>query len=143
MERPDFDLTNPDCFVGGDPYPLFEYLRQHAPLSRIVNRSGQSYWAVVKYRDAVSVYRDPQTFSSEAPISISDNLAFSEGRGKMLILTDSPRHLKLRRLFKWSFTPLAVTRWEAAMTDLSRRIFSEAATIGESISSPMWPVSCR
>ncbi len=131
MERPDFDLTNPDCFVRGDPYPLFKYLRIHAPLSRIVNRLGQSNGAVVKNRDAVTIYRDPQTLSSEAPISISDNLAFSQGRGKMLILTDSPRHLKLRRLFKWSFTPLAVTRWEAAMTDLSRRIFSEAARMGE------------
>jgi cytochrome P450 len=86
---------------------------------------------VVKYRDAVAVYRDPQTFSSEGPISISDNLAFSEGRGKMLILTDSPRHLKLRKLFKWSFTPLAVSRWEAAMRGLARSIFAAGARMGE------------
>src|SRR5215469_3665815 len=131
MESPDFDLTNPDCFVQGDPHVLFRELRRQEPLSQIVNRHGQKYWAVVKYRDAIAVYRDPQTFSSEAPISISDNLAFSEGRGKMLILTDSPRHLKLRKLFKWSFTPLAVMRWEATMRQLARRIFAEAAAIGD------------
>jgi cytochrome P450 len=131
MERPDFDLTNPDCFVRGDPHPLFRYLRRHEPLSQIVNRHGQKYWAVVKYRDAIAVYRDPQTFSSEAPISISDNLAFSQGRGKMLILTDSPRHLSLRKLFKWSFTPLAVRQWEDTMRELARRIYAEAARMGK------------
>ncbi len=131
MQRPDFDLTDPGCFVRGDPYPLFRYLRREAPVSQIVNRHGHKYWAVVRYRDAVAVYRDPQTFSSEAPISISDNLAFSQGRGKMLILTDSPRHLSMRKLFKWSFTPLAVRRWEERMRELARRIFAEAARMGE------------
>jgi cytochrome P450 len=131
MDYPQFDPTNPDCFVEGDPYPYFEYLRLHEPLSRIVSSSGQSYWAVTKYHDAVAVYRDPRTFSSEAPISISDNVAFSEGRGKMLIMTDSPRHLKLRGLFKWSFTPLAVKRWDTAMRSLARQIFADAARRGE------------
>lgn len=131
MEAPRFDLTNPDCFVRGDPHPYFKYLREQAPVSAIVSSSGQRYWAVVKYRDAVAVYRDPRTFSSEAPISVSDNVAFSQGRGKMLIMTDSPRHLKLRNLFKWSFTPLAVRRWEDAMRTLVRRIMAEAAAKGE------------
>ena len=131
MSASQFDLTNPDCFVHGDPHPHFKHLREHAPLSRIVSRSGQRYWAVVKYRDALTVYRDPRTFSSEAPISVSDNVAFSQGRGKMLIMTDSPRHLKLRNLFKWSFTPLAVARWEGAMRTLARRIMAEAAAKGE------------
>ncbi|HEV3113711.1 MAG TPA: cytochrome P450 [Candidatus Binataceae bacterium] len=131
MEIPEFDLTNPDCFIEGDPHPYFKYLRQHAPLSRIVSRSGQRYWAVVKYRDALAVYRDPKTFSSEAPISVSDNVAFSQGRGKMLIMTDPPRHLRLRNLFKWSFTPLAVKRWEGIMRTLARRIMAEGAAKGD------------
>ncbi len=119
MEAPQFNLTNPDCFVHGDPHPYFKHLRAHAPVSRIVSSSGLRYWAVVKYRDALTVYRDPRTFSSEAPISVSDNAAFSQGRGKMLIMTDSPRHLKLRNLFKWSFTPMAVRRWQDTMPTVS------------------------
>jgi cytochrome P450 len=130
MERVDFDLTDPACIAEGDPYRHFEYLRRQ-PLGRITDRSGNQYWAVVKYADAVAVYRDPRTFSSECPISISDNVAFSEGRGKMLIMTDPPRHLKLRGLFKWSFTPLAVKTWEAPMRELAREIFAAAARRGE------------
>ena len=131
MDRVDFDLTNPECVAEGDPYRHFEYLREHEPISRITDRLGNKYWAVVKYADAVAVYRDPRTFSSECPISISDNVAFSEGRGRMLIMTDPPRHLKLRGLFKWSFTPLAVKTWEVPMRDLAREIFADAARKGE------------
>jgi cytochrome P450 len=127
----DFDLTNPECVAEGDPYRHFEYLRRHEPISRITDRLANKYWAVVKYADAVAVYRDPRTFSSECPISISDNVAFSEGRGRMLIMTDLPHHLKLRGLFKWSFTPLAVKTWEAPMRELAREIFADAAHQGE------------
>ena len=141
MDRVNFDLTNPDCLAEGDPYPHFEYLRQHAPVSRITDRAGNSYWAVVKYADAVAVYRDPRTFSSECPISISDNVAFSEGRGKMLIITDPPRHLKLRGLFKWSFTPLAVKAWEAPMRELAREIF--AAAVRKRECDFIWDVAGR
>lgn len=127
MDQAEFDLTNPECIAEGDPWRHFEYLRWHAPISRITDRVGNQYWSVVKYADAIAVYRDPLTFSSECPISISDNVAFSEGRGKMLIITDPPRHLKLRGLFKWSFTPRAVKSWEAPMRELAREIFAEAA----------------
>src|SRR5215472_17249439 len=70
-ERPNFDLTDRECFITGEPYSLLRWLRQNAPLSRISDQQRNSYWAATKYADLVKIYRDPATFSSEGPIVMS------------------------------------------------------------------------
>jgi len=88
-QRPDFDLTNPECYVTGDPHPLLKWLRHNAPLSRISDREGNQYWALTKYADQVKVYRDPLTLSSQGPIAMTMP---SGGIGETMIVTDPPRH---------------------------------------------------
>ena len=129
-ERPDFDLTNPDCFVTGEPHALLRWLRHHAPLSRISDQQGNSYWAVTKYADAVKVYRDPLTFSSEGPIVMSIPTDRS-GVGQSMIVSDPPRHRQLRGFVKWSFTPRAVAKWEVLVRSAARKLVAEAVHRGE------------
>jgi cytochrome P450 len=129
-QRPDFDLTDPQCFVSGDPHALLKWMRQHAPLSRIADAQGNSYWAVTKYADAVKIYRAPLTFSSEGPIvmSIPTDRA---GVGQSMIVSDPPRHRQLRAFVKWSFTPRAVAKWEGLVRTVARRLIAEAVERGE------------
>jgi cytochrome P450 len=119
-QRPDFDLTNPECFVTGDPHPLLKWLRHNAPVSRICDAQGNSYWAVTRYADAVKIYRDTVTFSSEGPIVMSIPTDRSGVRQSMIV-SDPPRHRELRGFVKWSFTPRAVAKWQ----DLVRRVVRE------------------
>jgi cytochrome P450 len=129
-ERPDFDLTNPDCFVAGEPHALLKWLRHHAPLSRISDQQGNSYWAVTKYADAVRIYRDPLTFSSEGPIVMSIPTDRS-GVGQSMIVSDPPRHRQLRGFVKWSFTPRAVAKWEVLVRSVARRLIGDAVQRGQ------------
>ncbi len=133
MDHAGFDLTNPDHVTRDDIHDHLKYLRQTAPVSRIVSTTGKEYWAVVKYRDIMRVWSDPETFSSErAPISLSENAAFDQGRGKLMILTDPPRHMQQRNIFKGRFTPRGVkVDWEDLTRRITRRLYEEAAEQGE------------
>jgi|SRR5579885_2358336 len=128
--RPDFDLTDPDCFVNSQPYELLRWMRQHAPLERITDRQGNAYWAVTKYSDMLRIYRDPLTFSSEGPIVMSIPTD-PGGVGQSMIVSDPPRHRQLRGLAKWSFTPRAVARWEELVRSTVRTLIAQAAEGGE------------
>jgi cytochrome P450 len=129
-ERPDFDLTNPECFVSGDPHPLLKWLRRHEPVARISDQSGNLYWAITKYADQVKIYREPLTFSSEGPIVMSIPTERS-GVGQSMIVSDPPRHRQLRGFVKWHFTPRAVAKWESLVRDVARNLIAQAVQRGE------------
>jgi len=128
-QRPDFDLTNPDSYVAGDPHPLLRWMRHHAPISRIADQQGNLYWAVTRYADSLKVYRDPLTYSSEGPVVMSIPSDRS-GIGQSMILSDPPRHRQLRGFVKWSFTPRAVAKWEGLVRSVVRQIVADALQKG-------------
>jgi cholest-4-en-3-one 26-monooxygenase len=128
--RPDFDLTDPECFVTGDPYPLLKWMRHNDPVSRISDLQGNTYWAVTRYADAVKIYRDPVTFSSEGPIVMSIPTDRSGVRQSMIV-SDPPRHRELRGFVKWSFTPRAVAKWQDLVRRTVREIVADAIAGGE------------
>jgi cholest-4-en-3-one 26-monooxygenase len=129
-QRPDFDLTNPECFITGDPHPLLRWMRRYAPVSQISDPNGTAYWAVTRYADQVKIYRDPLTFSSEGPIVISIPTDRSGVRQSMIV-SDPPRHRQLRGFVKWSFTPRAVAKWESLVRSLARNLIGEAVERGQ------------
>ncbi len=129
-QRPDFDLTNPESYVAGDPHPLLRWMRHHAPISRIADQQGNLYWAVTRYADSLKVYRDPLTYSSEGPVVMSIPSDRS-GIGQSMILSDPPRHRQLRGFVKWSFTPRAVAKWEGLVRNVVRQIVADALQKGE------------
>ncbi|HZY60056.1 MAG TPA: cytochrome P450 [Candidatus Binataceae bacterium] len=128
--RPEFDLTNPQSYVAGDPHPLLKWLRHHDPISRIADAEGNRYWAVTRYADSVKVYRDPLTFSSEGPVVMSIPSA-GTGIGNSMILSDPPRHRQLRGFVKWSFTPRAVAQWDSLVRSVVRTIVADALQKGD------------
>jgi cytochrome P450 len=66
----EIDLTDLDFFVHGDPQAAFRLLRAEAPVYWHERKPGQRFWAVSSYEDALKVYHDPMTFSSERGISL-------------------------------------------------------------------------
>jgi len=116
MKLHEIDLTDLEFFVHGDPYEAFRIMRAEAPLYWHERAPGRGFWAVTRYDDALKVYHDPDTYSSERGISLQFNSAGTTdenaGFGMMMITTDPPRHGKIRQIINRRFTPRAVSVYE-------------------------------
>ncbi|WP_433607220.1 cytochrome P450 [Dactylosporangium sp. CA-139114] len=113
------DVADPDLYADGDPLPVWERLRREAPVHWNAFHPGGGFWVVMTHAPAVQVYRDSDTFSSERGIRLtSAPPAIDAAAGKMMIVTDPPRHGKLRRVMSSGFTPRRV----AALEDTMRRV---------------------
>jgi cytochrome P450 len=107
------DLSDPDLHAHGDPHEVWRQLRARGPVHWNEEPNGPGFWAVVRYAEAVQVYRDTDAFSSARGIVLrADRRAPDPGGGRMLALTDPPRHGKVRALVNRAFTPRTVARLE-------------------------------
>jgi len=123
MKLSEVNLLDLELFVNGDPHQAFALLRREAPLYWHERENGGGFWAVTRYHDALRVYHDPQTYSSERGISLTfDNVMPEQaGSGMMMILTDPPRHNRIRHVISPRFTPRTIVGYEPEV----RRICDE------------------
>ena len=108
MTTPPADLTiglADGTFYGGDPFPAFAWMRQHAP-AYFDESSG--VWGITRYADIREISKDPETFSNAGGIR-PDSFPLP-----MMIETDAPEHVRRRRLVSEGFTPGASRRAKRA-----------------------------
>jgi cytochrome P450 len=92
---------------------------------------GPGFWSVTTYDDVRTVSRQPQLFSSEGGITLSeDSPDTREFFGSMIVL-DDPRHSKLRLLVQRAFTPKTTAAIEERVRIRARQLVAEAAALGE------------
>ncbi|WP_406280421.1 cytochrome P450 [Embleya sp. NBC_00896] len=109
------DLSDPDLYRSGAPEDLWAKLRATSPVHRN-RRAGGDFWAVLSHELITAVLKDPTTFVSERGMRLDHNpAATAAAAGKMLIITDPPRHGKIRRIINSVFTPRMVARLEQNM----------------------------
>jgi cholest-4-en-3-one 26-monooxygenase len=133
MNLTDVNLLDLDLFVNGDPHQAFAILRREAPVYWHPTKSGRGFWAVTRYHDALRVYHDPQTYSSEYGISLTfDNVMPEQvGSGMMMILTDPPRHNRIRHVVSPRFTPRAIAAYEPEIRRICDEIIDAVIERGE------------
>ncbi len=133
----EIDLTDPDLYATGDQHAVFRYLRANAPVFFQRQRSGPGFWAVTRYEDLRRVSRDTQSFISsggtstmdlENPGSASMDYEMMQGT---LVITDPPRHTKLRALVNKAFTPQSVGRLEPFVRHVVGTVVDDAQAAGE------------
>jgi cholest-4-en-3-one 26-monooxygenase len=133
----EIDLTDPGLYASGDQHAVFRHLRAHAPVFFQRQRSGPGFWAVTRYEDVRRVSRDTQAFISsggtstmdlERPDSASMDYEMMQGT---LVITDPPRHTKLRALVNKAFTPQSVGRLEPFVRHVVGTIIDDADGAGE------------
>jgi cytochrome P450 len=124
------DLLSAATFANGHPFDLYRRLRDDAPVYRHDEPDGPGFWVVTRYDDVKAIGRDPETFSSEPSIMISDE-TLSMGDHKMMLMSDPPYHTRLRRVISAAFTPKAVARLQARIDALCRQIVDEVCERGE------------
>ncbi len=99
MTTPPTEMTiglTDGTFYGGDPYPAFAWMREHAP-AYFDEVAG--VWGISRYADVKEISKDPDTFSNAGGIR-PDNDALP-----MMIDMDAPEHVRRRRLVSEGFTP--------------------------------------
>lgn len=133
----DFDLTNPDFFVSGDPHLAWKELRSTDPVHWTTRPNKKGFWSITKHCDAKSVYRDPATFSSQGGIALGfadaperNQPRMQFGFGQMMITTDPPRHGRMRQMINRRFTPRVLAPLEPHVRAITAEIIDAVAKRG-------------
>jgi methyl-branched lipid omega-hydroxylase len=126
----EIDLGTWDFWEQDDDFRdgAFATLRREKPISfwEIPKQpdfdAGAGHWALARYDDVHYVSRHPHIFSSAPNITIGDNIPeLSEFFGSMIV-TDDPRHQRLRNIVSRAFTPRVVARTEESVRLRARRL---------------------
>jgi cytochrome P450 len=129
----DIDLTDPANYEGEDAgFDVWSLLAREAPIfwNRCSDRP--SFWVLTRYRHAVAVYQDWRSFTSQRGMQVAQDQAASRAAaGKMLIVTDPPRHRELRAVLAEAFTQSAVNRLEADMRDIVANALAAVEDVDE------------
>lgn len=122
------DLADPDTYIHGVPHDEFRRLRAEQPVSWQTSPHGGGYWAVTRYRDVVTVLRDPAVYSSwRGGALLADPPAqFLAKLREGMLNRDPPEHTLLRALVHQAFNPRRVA-------DLERRVAEHARMLIERV----------
>ncbi|MEE2851307.1 MAG: cytochrome P450 [Actinomycetota bacterium] len=138
---PGFDFTDPEIYAHRLPVREFAELRATEPIwwnEQPLDQGGfgdGGYWVVTKHRDIREVSLRSDVFSSATKSIVPryrQDLAQGQieaGRASMIMM-DDPEHSRLRKIVSRGFTPRAVERLRAELTERARRITAEAAAQG-------------
>jgi len=133
----EIDLTDSDLYATGDAVGAFLYLREPEPGFFQRHRSGRGFGAIPPSATVRRVSRAPQpsissggtsTLDLEHPESASLDYEMMQGT---LVITDPPRHTKLRALVNRAFTPQAVARLEPFVRAVVVSILADCARAGQ------------
>ncbi|MFD9051228.1 cytochrome P450 [Streptomyces zaomyceticus] len=119
----DIDLLAPDVFSGYRYLDQLAELRTRPGLTRHPEPHGPGFWVASRYDDVLAVLGDPATFSSRAGIRLGGSGEAADlVADRMMVVSDPPRHGRIRRVVGAPFTPAALRLWHdrivAGVTDL-------------------------
>ena len=120
-----FDLKRLDPAFLADPFPLYRALREHDPIHRMPDGS----YFLSRYDDCASVYRDPDTWSSDKTHDFRPNFGDSllyEHHTTSLVFNDPPYHTRVRKLLAPAFAPRALAALQPRIELLVDRLIDRA-----------------
>ncbi len=132
------DVHDPRVFARGVPHDALAHLRDHDPVSWQAEPAigpwpaGPGFWAVTRYDDVRTVLRDAAVFSSAlgaTQIRDPDPADLPVLRA-MMLNTDPPDHLRLRRLVGGAFTRTRLARFAALARTRARASLTAARERG-------------
>ncbi|GIG59290.1 cytochrome P450 [Longispora fulva] len=101
------DLADPVLHAENDLSEVWRRLRDERPYHWQPPRGDQpGFWVFTRYSDAMTVYRDKETFTTEGGNALATLLTGGDSAsGSMLAVTDGPKHTQLRNVLNAAFSP--------------------------------------
>ncbi|MEV1046171.1 cytochrome P450 [Streptomyces sp. NPDC049916] len=125
------ELCDPELYQRGNPEGLWQRMHAVAPVHEGLY-DGRPFHAVISHPLVSQVLKNTRAFSSERGMRLDQNAAAtSAAAGKMLIITDPPRHGAIRRIVSSVFTPRMVSRLEENMRATAAAAVDRALDEGE------------
>ncbi|MFE0250609.1 cytochrome P450 [Streptomyces sp. NPDC059010] len=127
------DLTRPRAFVTGELDPYFAELRRDRPLAwhEPPTADRQGFWVAGRHADVAALARDTTRLSSAHGNMLETLLDGGDpGGGRMLVVSDPPRHTALRGLMKSEFMPAALESLAERIRRVARDLWIRAALDG-------------
>ena len=128
------DIYDLDSYTRAVPHEAFGQLRRESPVHFHPEPNGnKGFWAITKYRDVVSISKDPKTFSSARGGTNLTELPPQElGVVQLLMVNmDPPRHTKFRNLVSKGFTPRMIAQLEPIIRNAARAVVDKVSQLGE------------
>ena len=108
-----YDYTTQD-----DPYPIYAWLRENAPL---YHNEQHGFWALSRHADVTAAFRADPTYSNSMGVSLDPSSWGPQAKTVMSILAmDPPEQTRLRALVSRGFTPRRVAQLEDQIRTISR-----------------------
>lgn len=122
------NLADPRTYIEHDMAEVWRKLRSDDPVYwQPETEHGPGFWAVTRYDDVSGVLRDPTRFTSERGNVLVTLLRGEDpGSGRMLAVTDGPRHTELRKLLLRAFAPRALEGVVRRVRRTTRKLLDEA-----------------
>jgi cytochrome P450 len=115
LDLTELDLADPALYETELPEQVWAELRRRGVPHWNAEEKGPGFWVITKYDHALAVYKGTHSFSSERGMMLGTDRAAAAAAagaaaGKMLIVTDPPRHARLRQIVNAAFAPRSVER---------------------------------
>ena len=92
-------------------------------------KDDSGYWSITRYQDALAIYRNPLYVQlRERGVALTygltdeESMAQQAGFGQMLIVTDPPRHTRMRQIVNKRFTKAALAPLEPHVRAIATEI---------------------
>ncbi|MEU7556600.1 cytochrome P450 [Streptomyces sp. NPDC044571] len=124
-------LTDPQLYSRGDPHAVWRRLRRESPVSWHEYGDHGGYWAVTTHAAGLEVLTDWERFTSTKGIFLRPNFKDPyPGAGKMMALSDPPRHDMLRKAIMGLFTVRAIAAMEERTREVVRGVLRTVVETG-------------
>lgn len=110
-----------------DPYPIYQTLRDHAP---VYHNREIGFYALSRFRDVLDASIDHGTYSSARGILIKDTPQEMLEALPMIITMDPPKQPRLRKLISKVFTPQRIAALEPQIRALAGDLLEPLAARG-------------
>ncbi|ONI91294.1 cytochrome [Saccharothrix sp. ALI-22-I] len=126
------DLTDLDLFETERHHEAFDWLRANDPVHWNPTPDGSGFWALTRYDDLVTAYREHSTFSSAGGAVLGGSIggAGDSATGLMLVASDPPRQRQLRQVLHQAFTAPVLDAIAERVAELVDRAIDTTLTDG-------------
>ncbi len=124
--EPSWHGANPtDPAYLDNPYPYYQRLRGEHPVSL----TPEGVWRLTRYEDCLRMLRNTKAGMRRTDGTLPGQTVeeAQADRGQFMLLTDPPKHTRLRKLVSKAFTPRAISAWRGRIETVTDELLDRLA----------------